>query len=66
VSAAGSGSGQRAGDGPGGAYSSHRALLYRQPQELARAAGAFVREGLAVGEPILAALPGEKLAWTRA
>ncbi len=63
--AAGSGSGQRAGDGPGGANSRHRALLYRQPQELARAAGAFVREGLAAGEPVLAALPGEKLAWAR-
>lgn len=65
MSAAGSGSGQRAGDGPGGANSSHRALLYRQSHELARAAGAFVREGLAAGEPVLAALPGEKLAWTR-
>ena len=61
MSAAGSGSGQRAGDGPGGANSSHRALLYRQPQELARAAGAFVREGLTAGEPVLAVLPGEKL-----
>lgn len=68
MSAAGSDSGQRgrAGYGPHGeANTSHRALLYRQPQELAYAAGAFVREGLADDEKILAVLPGDKLPQTR-
>lgn len=65
MGAADSGNGQQIGPGPGGANSSHRALLYRRPRELASAAGAFVREGLAVGEQILAALPAEKLAWAK-
>ena len=41
---------------------SHPALFYRSDQEYVAATTAFVREGLAAGEPVAVAVPGPHLA----
>jgi anti-sigma regulatory factor (Ser/Thr protein kinase) len=50
---------------PGGGGSSHRALLYAGEPEFRAAVGTFIREGLARGEQIMAAVPAGQLAWIR-
>ncbi|MGI8445779.1 MAG: anti-sigma factor RsbA family regulatory protein [Streptosporangiaceae bacterium] len=49
-----------------GSGSTHRALLYRDEPEFRATVGAFIREGLARGDQILAAVPAGALAWIRA
>ncbi len=44
----------------------HQALFYRSDEEYLVGTLAFLREGLAAGEPVLAALPGARLAVVRA
>jgi anti-sigma regulatory factor (Ser/Thr protein kinase) len=51
---------------PEDATSAHRALLYQDEQEFRAVVGPFIREGLARGEQILAAVPAGQLAWIRA
>jgi anti-sigma regulatory factor (Ser/Thr protein kinase) len=51
---------------PADATSAHRALLYQDEQEFRAVVGPFIREGLARGEQILAAVPAGRLAWIRA
>ena len=46
--------------------STHRALLYAGEPEFRAAVGSFIREGLARGEQILAAVPAGQLAWIHA
>jgi anti-sigma regulatory factor (Ser/Thr protein kinase) len=43
----------------------HEALLYRSRPELESAVREFVRDGAAVGEPVLAAVPRANLEWLR-
>jgi anti-sigma regulatory factor (Ser/Thr protein kinase) len=50
---------------PGNGTSTHRALLYSGEPHFRAAVGAFIREGLARGEEILAAVPAGQLAWIR-
>jgi anti-sigma regulatory factor (Ser/Thr protein kinase) len=45
--------------------SAHRALLYTGQPEFRATVGSFIREGLARGEQILAAVPAGRLAWIR-
>jgi anti-sigma regulatory factor (Ser/Thr protein kinase) len=51
---------------PADGSSAHRALLYTGEREFRAAVGTFIREGLARGERILAAVPAAQLAWIRA
>ena len=51
---------------PADGGSAHRALLYTGEREFRAAVGTFIREGLARGERILAAVPAGQLAWIRA
>lgn len=51
---------------PADGGSAHRALLYTGEREFRAAVGTFIREGLARGEQILAAVPAGPLAWIRA
>ena len=51
---------------PADGGSAHRALLYTGEREFRAAVGTFIREGLARGEQILAAVPAGQLAWIRA
>jgi anti-sigma regulatory factor (Ser/Thr protein kinase) len=41
----------------------HEALLYRGAEDYAAAVGAFIRAGLAAGEPVLAVLPPRRREW---
>ncbi len=50
---------------PADGGSAHRALLYAGEPEFRAAVGTFIREGLARGEQILAAVPASQLAWIR-
>ena len=61
---AGSAATPSAGGQANGAASSHRALLYRDGQDV-RAADSFLQAAIAVREPVLAVLPPEKLARLR-
>jgi anti-sigma regulatory factor (Ser/Thr protein kinase) len=51
---------------PADGGSAHRALLYTGEREFRAAVASFIREGLARGERILAAVPAAQLAWIRA
>ena len=53
----------RSGSPPGGA---HQALLYRDEPEFRGTVGAFIREGLARRERILATAPLDRLGWIKA
>ncbi len=50
---------------PAGSSSTHQALLYRDEAEFRGTVGAFIREGLARHEQILAAAPLGQLDWIR-
>jgi anti-sigma regulatory factor (Ser/Thr protein kinase) len=44
----------------------HLALLYRDPAEYAAGVGSFVQDGLDAGEPVMVAVPGDRLEPLRA
>lgn len=48
-----------AGDGPGAFV--HEALFYRDPEAYLQGCLRFLREGLALAEPVLVAVPGPNL-----